>query len=109
MDAETLGGFLQTMPNIKPNTLENEVFDLLPLFEAITEGSDVDGSGDDKISSNTIVMPNNNNDVAMIDGNASSASVTVSTDYSSNDGVTIDNFHNIIQYDSPAIFGGVVT
>ena len=109
MDAETLGGFLQTMPNIKPNTLENEVFDLLPLFEAITEESDVDGSGDDKISSNTFVMPNNNNDIAMIDGNAGSASVTVSTDYSSNDGVTIDNFHNIIQYDSPAIFGGVVT
>ena len=108
MDAETLGGFLQTMPNIKPNTLENEVFDLLPLFEAITEG-DEGGTGDDKISSNTFVMPNNNNDIAMIDGNAGSASVTVSTDYSSNDGVTIDNFHNIIQYDSPAIFGGVVT
>jgi hypothetical protein len=52
-------------------------------------------------------MPNNQNNVAMIDGNASAASVTVSTDYSSNDGVTIDNFHNIIQYDSPAIFGGV--
>ena len=80
----------------------------LPLFEAITEESDVDGSKD-TISSNTFVMPNNNNDIAMIDGNAGSASVTVSTDYSSNDGVTIDNFHNIIQYDSPAIFGGVVT
>ena len=52
-------------------------------------------------------MPNNQNNVAMIDSNASAASVTVSTDYSSNDGVTIDNFHNIIQYDSPAIFGGV--
>ena len=43
----------------------------------------------------------------MIDGNSSSASVTVSTDYTANDGVTIDNFHNIIQYDSPAVFGGV--
>ena len=106
MDAETLGGFLQTMPNIKPNTLESEVFDLLPLFEAITEG-DEGGTGDDKISSNTLVMPNTNNNVAMIDGNASTASVVVSTDYTANDGVTIDNFHNIIQYDSPAVFGGV--
>ena len=107
MDAETLGGFLQTMPNIKPNTSENEVFDLSPLFEEIISGDDGEGSGEDKISSNTFVMPNNQKNVAMIDGNASSASVTVSTDYSSNDGVTIDNFHNIIQYDSPAIFGGV--
>ena len=107
MDAEKLGGFLQAMPNIRPNTSENEVFDLSPLFEEIISGDDGEGSGEDKISSNTFVMPNNQKNVAMIDGNASSASVTVSTDYSSNDGVTIDNFHNIIQYDSPAIFGGV--
>ena len=107
MDAESLGGFLQTMPNIKSNFLENEVFDLSPLFESSVEEGE--GGSGDTISSNTFVMPNNNNDIAMIDGNAGSASVTVSTDYSSNDGVTIDNFHNIIQYDSPAIFGGVVT
>lgn len=107
MDAEKLGGFLQAMPNIRPNTSENEVFDLSPLFEEIIREDDGEGSGEDKISSNTFVMPNNQKNVAMIDGNASSASVTVSTDYSSNDGVTIDNFHNIIQYDSPAIFGGV--
>ena len=107
MDAETLGGFLNNMPNIRPNTSENELFDISPLFEEITEGSDEVGTGNDEISSNTFVMPNNKQNVAMIDGNASSASVTVSTDYSSNDGVTIDNFHNIIQYDSPAIFGGV--
>lgn len=106
MDAETLGGFLNNMPNIRPNTSESGLFDISPLFEDITKG-DEGGTGDDKISSNTFVMPNNNNDIAMIDGNASSASVTVSTDYSSNDGVTIDNFHNIIQYDSPAVFGGV--
>ena len=106
MNAETLGGFLNNMPNIRPNTSESGLFDLSPLFEDITEG-DEGGTGDDKISSNTLVMPNTNNDIAMIDGNASSASVTVSTDYSSNDGVTIDNFHNIIQYDSPAVFGGV--
>ena len=107
MNAETLGGFLNNMPNIRPNTSENELFDISPLFEEITEGSDEVGTGNNEISSNTFVMPNNKNNVAMIDGNASSASVTVSTDYSSNDGVTIDNFHNIIQYDSPAIFGGV--
>ena len=107
MNAETLGGFLNNMPNIRPNTSENELFDISPLFEEITEGSDEVGTGNDEISSNTFVMPNNQNNVAMIDSNASAASVTVSTDYSSNDGVTIDNFHNIIQYDSPAIFGGV--
>ena len=107
MNAETLGGFLNNMPNIRPNNTKDNLFDISPLFEAITEGSDVDGSGDDKISSNTFVMPNTNKNVAMIDGNASTASVTVSTDYSANDGVTIDNFHNIIQYDSPAVFGGV--
>ena len=106
MDAETLGGFLNNMPNIRPNTSESGLFDLSPLFEEIIKEED-DGSGDDKISSNTIVMPNTNNDIAMIEGNASSASVTVSTDYTANDGVTIDNFHNIIQYDSPAVFGGV--
>ena len=107
MDAETLGGFLQAMPNIRPNTSENEVFDLSPLFEEIISEDDGEGSGEDKISSNTLVMPNTNNDIAMIEGNASAASVTVSTDYTANDGVTIDNFHNIIQYDSPAVFGGV--
>ena len=107
MNAETLGGFLNNMPNIRPNTSESGLFDLSPLFEEIMSEDDGEGSGDDKISSNTLVMPNTNNDIAMIEGNASSASVTVSTDYSSNDGVTIDNFHNIIQYDSPAIFGGV--
>ena len=106
MNAETLGGFLNNMPNIRPNTSENELFDLSPLFEEIIKEED-DGSGEDKISSNTIVMPNTNNDIAMIEGNASAASVTVSTDYTANDGVTIDNFHNIIQYDSPAVFGGV--
>ena len=106
MNAETLGGFLNNMPNIRPNTSESGLFDISPLFENITEG-DKGGTGDDKISSNTLVMPNTNNNVAMIEGNASTASVTVSTDYSSNDGVTIDNFHNIIQYDSPAVFGGV--
>jgi len=106
MNAETLGGFLNNMPNIRPNTSESGLFDISPLFEDITEG-DKGGTGDDKISSNTLVMPNTNNNVAMIEGNASTASVTVSTDYSSNDGVTIDNFHNIIQYDSPAVFGGV--
>ena len=109
MDVETLNNSLQLLENIRPNNTKDNLFDISPLFEAITEGSDVDESGDDKISSNTFVMPNNNKDIAMIDGNAGSASVTVSTDYSSNDGVTIDNFHNIIQYDSPAIFGGVVT
>ena len=107
MNAETLGGFLNNMPNIRPNTSENELFDISPLFEEITEGSDEVGTGNNEISSNTFVMPNNQNNVAMIDGNASAASVTVSTDYTANDGVTIDNFHNIIQYDSPAIFGGV--
>ena len=106
MNAETLGGFLNNMTNIRPNTSESGLFDISPLFENITEG-DKGGTGDDKISSNTLVMPNTNNNVAMIEGNASTASVTVSTDYSSNDGVTIDNFHNIIQYDSPAVFGGV--
>ena len=106
MNAETLGGFLNNMTSIRPNTSENELFDLSPLFEEIIKEEN-DGSGEDKISSNTFVMPSNQNNVAMIDGNASAASVTVSTDYSSNDGVTIDNFHNIIQYDSPAIFGGV--
>jgi len=106
MNAETLGGFLNNMPNIRPNTSESGSFDISPLFEGITEG-DEGGTGDDKISSNALVMPNTNNNVAMIDGNASAASVTVSTDYTANDGVTIDNFHNIIQYDSPAVFGGV--
>ena len=106
MDAETLGGFLNNMPNIRPNTSESGLFDLSPLFEEIIKEED-DGSGENKISSNTFVMPNTNNDIAMIEGNASSASVTVSTDYTANDGVTIDNFHNIIQYDSPAVFGGV--
>ena len=106
MNAETLGGFLNNMPNIRPNTSENESFDLSPLFEGLRQEAD-DGSGDNKISSNTFVMPNTNKNVAMINGNASAASVTVSTDYTANDGVTIDNFHNIIQYDSPAVFGGV--
>jgi len=106
MNAETLGGFLNNMTNIRPNTSEYELFDLSPLFEKLQQ-EEVDKTGNNEISSNTFVMPNNQNNVAMIDGNASAASVTVSTDYSSNDGVTIDNFHNIIQYDSPAIFGGV--
>ena len=107
MNAETLGGFLNNMPNIRPNTSESGLFDISPLFEEIMSEDDGEGSGDDKISSNTLVMPNTNNDIAMIEGNASAASVTVSTDYTANDGVTIDNFHNIIQYDSPAVFGGV--
>ena len=107
MNAETLGGFLNNIPNIRPNTSESGLFDISPLFEEIMSDEDREGSGDDKISSNTLVMPNTNNDIAMIEGNASAASVTVSTDYTANDGVTIDNFHNIIQYDSPAVFGGV--
>ena len=107
MDVETLNNSLQLLENIRPNNTKDNLFDISPLFEAITEGSDVDGSDDDKISSNTFVMPNTNKNVAMIDGNASTASVNVSTDYTANDGVTIDNFHNIIQYDSPAVFGGV--
>ena len=106
MNAETLGGFLNNMTNIRPNTSEYELFDLSPLFEKLQQ-EEVDKTGNNEISSNTFVMPNNQNNVAMIDGNASAASVTVSTDYTANDGVTIDNFHNIIQYDSPAIFGGV--
>ena len=105
MNAETLGGFLNNMPNIRPNTSESGSFDISPLFEDSEKFTNT--LQGDKVSSNTFVMPNTNKDVAMIDGNSSSASVTVSTDYSSNDGVTIDNFHNIIQYDSPAVFGGV--
>ena len=107
MDAEILNNSLQLLENIRPNNTKDNLFDISPLFEGITEGNDEGGTGDDKLSSNTFVMPNTNNNVAMIDGNASSASVTVSTDYTANDGVTIDNFHNIIQYDSPAVFGGV--
>ena len=56
------------MPNIRPNTSENEVFDLSPLFEEIIREDDGEGSGEDKISSNTFVMPNNQRNVAMIDG-----------------------------------------
>ena len=106
MDVEMLNNSLQLLENIRPNNTKDKLFDISPLFEVDKE-SDTNTSSGDKVSSNTFVMPNTNKNVAMIDGNSSSASVTVSTDYSSNDGVTIDNFHNIIQYDSPAVFGGV--
>lgn len=106
MDVEILSNSLQLLENIRPNNTKDNLFDISPLFE-VDEESDTNTLSGDKISSNTFVMPNTNKNVAMIDGNASAASVTVSTDYSSNDGVTIDNFHNIIQYDSPAVFGGV--
>ena len=106
MDVEMLNNSLQLLENIRPNNTKDNLFDISPFFK-VNEESDNNTSSGDKISSNTFVMPNTNKNVAMIDGNSSSASVTVSTDYSSNDGVTIDNFHNIIQYDSPAVFGGV--
>ena len=106
MDVEMLNNSLQLLENIRPNNTKDKLFDISPFFE-VEEESDTNTSSGDKVSSNTVVMPNTNKNVAMINGNSSSASVTVSTDYSSNDGVTIDNFHNIIQYDSPAVFGGV--
>ena len=106
VDVEILNNSLQLLENIRPNNTKDNLFDISPFFK-VNEESDNNTSSGDKISSNTFVMPNTNKNVAMIDGNSSSASVTVSTDYSSNDGVTIDNFHNIIQYDSPAVFGGV--
>ena len=106
MDVEMLNNSLQLLENIRPNNTKDKLFDISPLFEVDKE-SDTNTSSGDKVSSNTFVMPNTNKNVAMIDGNSSSASVTVSTDYTANDGVTIDNFHNIIQYDSPAVFGGV--
>lgn len=106
MDVEILSNSLQLLENIRPNNTKDNLFDISPLFE-VDEESDTNTLSGDKISSNTFVMPNTNKNVAMIDGNASAASVTVSTDYTANDGVTIDNFHNIIQYDSPAVFGGV--
>ena len=106
MDVEMLNNSLQLLENIRPNNTKDKLFDISPFFE-VEEESDTNTSSGDKVSSNTFVMPNTNKNVAMINGNSSSASVTVSTDYSSNDGVTIDNFHNIIQYDSPAVFGGV--
>ena len=106
VDVEILNNSLQLLENIRPNNTKDNLFDISPFFK-VNEESDNNTSSGDKISSNTFVMPNTNKNVAMIDSNASAASVTVSTDYSSNDGVTIDNFHNIIQYDSPAVFGGV--
>ena len=106
MDVEMLNNSLQLLENIRPNNTKDKLFDISPFFE-VEEKSDTNTLSGDKVSSNTFVMPNTNKNVAMINGNSSAASVTVSTDYSSNDGVTIDNFHNIIQYDSPAVFGGV--
>ena len=53
---------------------------------------------------NLINVPGKSKNVSSIDGNSESASIKISTNYKSNDGVKIDNFHNLQQYNSPAVF-----
>ena len=75
----------------------------------ISEGLDPDTGEDEsgkKMGMNIINVPGKQNNVSQISGNAESTSIKISTNYNSNDGVNIDNFHNLQQYNSPAVFTG---
>ena len=75
----------------------------------VSEGLDADTGEDEsgnKMGMNIINVPGKNKNVSQISGNSESASILISTNYSNNDGVNIDNFHNLQQYNSPAVFTG---
>ncbi len=75
----------------------------------ISEGLDPDTGEDEsgkKMGMNIINVPGKEKNVSQISGNAESTSIKISTNYNSNDGVNIDNFHNLQQYNSPAVFTG---
>ena len=75
----------------------------------INEGLDPDTGEDEfgkKMGMNIINVPGKEKNVSQISGNAESTSIKISTNYNSNDGVNIDNFHNLQQYNSPAVFTG---
>ena len=75
----------------------------------VSEGLDADTGEDEsgnKMGMNIINVPGKNKNVSQISGNSESASIKISTNYTNNDGVNIDNFHNLQQYNSPAVFTG---
>ena len=75
----------------------------------ISEGLDPDTGEDEsgkKMGMNIINVPGKEKNVSQISGNSESTSIKISTNYNSNDGVNIDNFHNLQQYNSPAVFTG---
>ena len=93
------------------NTLSKDLSNVNDYIRMLneSEGLDADTGEDEsgnKMGMNIINVPGKNRSVSSIDGNSESASINISTNYKSNDGVNIDNFHNLQQYNSPAVFTG---
>ena len=93
------------------NTLSKDLSNVNDYIRMLneSEGLDADTGEDEsgnKMGMNIINVPGQNKNVSQISGNSESASNNISTNYKSNDGVNIDNFHNLQQYNSPAVFTG---
>ena len=85
------------------NTVRQDLSNL-DEFLMMTDRPDQGEKTADENIMNLINVPGKNKNVSSIDGNSESASIKISTNYKSNDGVKIDNFHNLQQYNSPAVF-----
>ena len=83
------------------NTLKKDLTNLNDFINMLDASEEII---DDKTSMNLINVPGKNKNVSSIEGNADTASITISTNYKPNTGVKIDNFHNLQQYNSPAVF-----
>ena len=93
------------------NTLSKDLSNVNDYIRMLneSEGLDADTGEDEsgnKMGMNIINVPGQNKNVSQISGNSESASILISTNYTNNDGVNIDNFHNLQQYNSPAVFTG---
>ena len=85
------------------NTVGQDLSNLDEFLMMTDQGEKTADETDQNIM-NLINVPGKNKNVSSIDGNSESASIKISTNYKSNDGVKIDNFHNLQQYNSPAVF-----
>ena len=83
----------------------NDYIRMLNTSEGLDPDTGEDESGN-KVGMNIINVPGKEKNVSQISGNAESTSIKISTNYTNNDGVNIDNFHNLQQYNSPAVFTG---
>ena len=83
----------------------NDYIRMLNISEGLNPDTGEDESGN-KVGMNIINVPGTEKNVSQISGNAESTSIKISTNYTNNDGVNIDNFHNLQQYNSPAVFTG---
>jgi len=83
----------------------NDYIRMLNISEGLDPDTGEDESGN-KMGMNIINVPGKEKNISQISGNSESTSIKISTNYNSNDGVNIDNFHNLQQYNSPAVFTG---